>query len=185
MLNIEENFHPKWLILIKLAEMQPKGCSIFYKLLRANELLINTTAPLEQVWHTVLHTTLSVTFWDKCWRSLAHLTSVDFKIRWVQLQINRHILPTNYSKYKPDVSQLCSFYAQINETIYHLFWQHDKLQTLWEHLKNILVQKILYWLSLKRGQFLAIFSLQLITGKTSYWSSLGILFGDKNLARKY
>ena len=141
--NVNENFHPKQPILIKLARMQPKGCSNYYHLLRATEVLINTTASRELVWHTVLNSVLAVTFWDKCWRSLAHLTNVDFKMRWVQIQIHRHILPTNYSvnKYRPDVDPLCSFCAQSLESIYHLFWQCSKVQALWEHLKSLLIKE--------------------------------------------
>ena len=48
-------------------------------------------------------------FWYKAWK-ICNKFLVQNEMKWVKIQINRHILPTNYTvnKYKPDVDPGCS-----------------------------------------------------------------------------
>ena len=67
-------------------------------------------------------------------------------MKWVQLQINKFLLPTNYSvsKYKPTQDPSCSFCLTGNPTGNHierlsnLFWECPLVQEFWDIVGNIL-----------------------------------------------
>ena len=63
-------------------------------------------------------------------------------MKWVQLQINKFILPTNYSvnKYQPTQDPSCSFCPAGNhlERLSNLFWECPLIQDFWKNVENIL-----------------------------------------------
>ena len=75
--------------------------------------------------------------WQNSFKNLIATTS-DTKLRWLQFRILHHILTTNYSvsKFKREQTPLCEFCKSQNETIYHLFWQCEKVKTFWKELQH-------------------------------------------------
>ena len=63
----------------------------------------------EQKWEKELGLTFLPCFWDKIWK-IDKKSLVENKMKWVSLQINRHILPTNYTvnQYDKSVDPGCS-----------------------------------------------------------------------------
>ena len=63
------------------------------------------------------------------------------KIKWINLQILRFILPTNYSvsKYNPYQDPGCSFCGNHLELLPTLVWSCPKDRELWNIVENILV----------------------------------------------
>ena len=131
--------------LHKISCLQTKGCGIFYQILRIREISQTNTAKFENKWHQELGTTFSVQFWDNIWKLLRN-QYVSNRMKWVQLQINKFLLPTNYSvsKYKPTQNPSCSFCLTGNPTGNHierlsnLFWECPLVQEFWDIVGNIL-----------------------------------------------
>ena len=132
---------PRIPILHKLSCIQVKGCGIFYQTLRAKEIFQRSTLKSENKWHNELATTFSVQFWDNIWKLLRN-PHVSNRMKWVQLQINRFLLPTNSSvnKYNPTQNPICSFCPNGNhlERISTLFWTCSVVKGFWETVENIL-----------------------------------------------
>ncbi len=61
-------------------------------------------------------------------------------MRWLQFRINHYILTTNrsVSKFKENQCHLCQFCNQHSETIQHLFWTCNLVNTFWKELSSIL-----------------------------------------------
>ena len=68
---------------------------------------------------------MSLSFWEKC-RHFCSTINYDNSLKWLQYQITRNSLKTNYvvNHFKPDVHPTCSFCKQqdMMENISHLFW---------------------------------------------------------------
>ena len=132
---------PRLPTLHKLSCLQTKGCGIFYQTLRAKEIYKRSTIKSENKWHNELTSTFSVQFWDNIWK-LLHNPYVSNRMKWVQLQINRFLLPTNSSvnKYNPSQDPNCSFCPNGNhfERISTLFWSCPVVQEFWKMVENIL-----------------------------------------------
>ena len=79
----------------------------------------------ETKWHLELQCQLSPLFW-KYARLFCSTINFDNGLKWLQYQILRNSLQTNYivSHFKPQVGPLCSFCGTVPnfETISHLFW---------------------------------------------------------------
>ena len=79
----------------------------------------------EQKWHTELGTIFSVDFWDGA-RALCSKIDFDNQLKWLQYQIVRNSLQTNFivSHFKPNISKQCSYCLDPDsyEVISHLFW---------------------------------------------------------------
>ena len=127
--------------LYKISCLQRKGCGIFYQILRVREISKINTAKSESRWHQELGTTFSVQFWDNIWKILRN-QFISNRMKWVQLQINKFLLPTNYSvsKYKPTQDPSCSFCLTGNhiERLSNLFWDCPLVRDFWEIVENIL-----------------------------------------------
>ena len=63
------------------------------------------------------------------------------KQRFMQIQINNHVLPTNYtvSKHNPLTSPECTFCNAERETLSHLFFDCIKVQGLYRQIEGILI----------------------------------------------
>ena len=153
--NLSDTKVPRLPLIHKLSCLQSKGCGSFYQTLRARELARRSTAESEQKWQTELGITLSINFWDKIWR-LNKTSLGSNKMKWVYLQINRFILPTNYTvnKYKPSQDPGCSFCSYHDEKLPHLLWECPVVGEFWVMIGNILS---FYFPQFKMGRKEAIF----------------------------
>ena len=59
---------------------------------------------------------------------------------WTQIQLNKHLLPTNYTvnKYDQSVSPLCSFCSQHPEELHLLMWGCGVVREFWLMVANFL-----------------------------------------------
>ena len=62
------------------------------------------------------------------------------KIIWTQIQINKHLLPTNYTvnKYDNSVNPLCSFCQMHPEELHFLMWGCGVVRQFWTMVENML-----------------------------------------------
>ena len=62
------------------------------------------------------------------------------KLKWTQIQINKFLLPTNYSvnHYDKSVSPLCSFCSAHPEELHLLIWGCGVVQQFWEMVANLI-----------------------------------------------
>ena len=85
--------------------------------------LSNNMTLREQKWHAELNTTFSIIFWEKTRRLCA---SINFEnpLKWLQFQIVRNSLQTNYivSHFIRSVNPECFYCGLSSETISHLYW---------------------------------------------------------------
>ena len=105
-------------------------CSTYYKMLRMIINLNNKIFLRDTKWHLELGQQYSVQFWDNARKLCASIT-FDNYLKWLQYQIVRNSLQTNYivSHFKPEVSAICSYCNSVNslEKISHLFWSCSKV----------------------------------------------------------
>ena len=130
---------PKLPLIHRLSCKQNKGCRVFYEVLKSREWSKYSTAEEESRWHTELGVNLSVTFWDKIWGAQKQLICSN-KMKWINLQILRYILPTNCSvnKYKPTQDPRCSFCLNHLEKLPYLVWSCPVVRDFWTRVENIL-----------------------------------------------
>ena len=147
--------YPKLPLMHKLSCLQSKGCRIFYEVLKAREWSELSTADCESRWHTELGTILSVNFWDKIWKMQKQLLCSN-RMKWVNLQILRFILPTNYSvsRYNNNQDPRCSFCQNHLELLPDLVWGCQRVREFWEMVGNFLK---LYFPNFNLGRKEAIF----------------------------
>ena len=92
----------------------------------------------EEKWHKELNSVYSTEFWNKTYALTADI-KYDNRIKWIQFQINRNSLYTNYrvNKFNNQVSPLCTFCIQSQnmfpqiEHVSHLFVTCPTIQSLW------------------------------------------------------
>ena len=87
--------NPQKPFLIDIALSSNKGCSRYYQLLRKKAILNNKIHKRESKWHQELGTNFSIQFWNNS-RRLCTNIKFDNKIKWLQFQIIRNSLQTNY-----------------------------------------------------------------------------------------
>ena len=109
--------------LIDLAMSTKKGCSLYYKWLRRKAILTNKIVKRERKWHEELGTVYSLDFWNKT-RHFCASICIDNRLLWLQYQIVRNSLQTNYivSHFMRNVSSRCHYCQDSNELISHLFY---------------------------------------------------------------
>ena len=141
-LNIAQ--YPQKPILIDILLSTPKGCSFYSKLLSKKSILCNKIVQREAKWHAELGTTFSIDFWS---RARHFCTKIDFdnQLRWLQHQIVRNSLQTNYivSHFRPNVSKICTFcqHPDSLELVSHIFWfcsiAGDFIKNVFEYISNL------------------------------------------------
>ena len=129
-------------LLISLLNSVKKGCSTYYRFLRKKNNLNVTLARRETKWHIELGCNLNAKFWNQTYLWQANIKHEN-RIKWIQYQINRNILFTNYrvNKFSPNVSPFCSFCSVNNnngefETISHLFYSCNIIQIFWQSIRG-------------------------------------------------
>ena len=115
--------YPQKPFLIDMAFSTTKGCSSYYKILTEKSKLKNKMHLRELKWHNELGSQFSINFWNNSRRLCANIT-FDNNLKWLQFQINRNSLQTNYivSHFKRNVSQKCQYCSDFDELVSHLFW---------------------------------------------------------------
>ena len=97
--------------------------SPYYKILSKKRCLQNKVGLRDEKWHVELQAIHSVDFWDGI-RKLNASISFNNNIKWLQFQIIRNSLQTNYivSHFIRTVSHLCKYCNNFSEKISHLYW---------------------------------------------------------------
>ena len=88
-------FYPLKPTLISVALSTKKGCGAYGKILCKKRCIHNKIGLRDEKWHQELQEVHSITFWDK----IRHLNSTvvsDNNMKWLQYQINRNCLQTNF-----------------------------------------------------------------------------------------
>ena len=135
--NISSIAQPRLPLLFKMSLEQPKGCSFFYQVLQCQVNKVRITQRGENRWQEKLGATFSITFWDQIYKITQKLLIPNKQI-WTQIQINKYLLPTNYSVniYDKNVSPQCSFCAKHPENLHILMWSCEVVQEFWQMIKN-------------------------------------------------
>ena len=130
-------FYPLAPILISIALSTKKGCGTYCKILSKKRCLHNKLGQRDEKWHQELQELHSVTFWDKI-RHLNSTVNFDNNIKWLQFQIIRNCLQTNFivSHFIPNVSPLCKYCGLSNEKISHLYWLCPNVHSFLEDTFN-------------------------------------------------
>ena len=127
-------------LLIGVANLTRTGCGSYSKLLRMQQVLKNHRSDREIRWHRELQCTSGIEFRNRVYSFTASI-KYENKIKWLQYQINRNSLFTNYkvNKFRPDISPLCVFCSQVEnfpkfELVSHLFYDCDFVLNFWQNL---------------------------------------------------
>ena len=122
---------PQIPFLIDIATLTKKGCSTYYKILTKKANFYNKIYLRENKWHLELNQVFSVNFWENA-RKLYTSINFDNQLRWLQFQIVRNSLQTNYivSHFQANVPPTCTYCANPDnsEKISHLFWSCLKVR---------------------------------------------------------
>ena len=130
-------FYPLIPSLICIALSTKKGCGSYSRILSLKRRLQNKIGRRDEKWHQELQELHSVTFWDKI-RHLNSTVKYDNNIKWLQYQINRNCLQTNFivSHFIPNVSPLCKYCELSDEKVSHLYWLCPIVKTFLEETFN-------------------------------------------------
>ena len=134
--NLEE---PKLPLIHKLSCLERKGCRSFYVALKSREWAKLGTKNDENRWHVELGTIFSIDSWNKIWR-INKYALVSNKMKWINLQLLKHLLPTNYTvnKYKPTQDPRCSFCTDHLERLQDFAWNCPVVREFWEMVGNFI-----------------------------------------------
>ena len=102
-----------------------------------------TLSTRESKWHNELGCTFGIDFWNKTYNLTSNI-KYENKIKYLQYQINRNSLFTNYkvNKFKRHISPFCSFCIQAQnpvtpcELVSHIFYDCDYVLNLWQEIIN-------------------------------------------------
>ena len=130
-------------LLIFILNLAKKGCRTFYRLLRKRNSKGSTLATREEKWHEELNTVLSPSYWNSVYLFNSTIKREN-KIKWLQFQITRNSLFTNYrvNKFNPQVLPYCNFCYDPNtssrnlEIISHLFFHCKMVNDFWKELRT-------------------------------------------------
>ena len=185
--HISDTVSPRLPLIHKLSSISRKGCKAFYMALKAREWSGLNTSESESKWQVELGTHFSIDFWNKIW-ILNKQSIVSNKTKWINLQIFRFTLPTNYSvnKYKPFQDPGCSFCIHHLERLPFLIWSCPVVREFWGMVGNILE---IYFPNFTLGKKEAIFgdiksagdsviNTMLLLAKQFIWREK---FGSKNI----
>ena len=132
--------YPVLPFLIDIALLAKKGCSKYYHILCQKQRINNSLIRRESKWHAELNAALSIEYWTKS-RQLCAEIQFDNRVRWLQFQIIRNLLPTNVivSHFK-NVTRFCDYCGLEEELLIHLFWSCNVVKQFIENVKIFLSQ---------------------------------------------
>ena len=136
---LSDNFLPRLPLLFKISLEQLKGCQTYYQVLRSNVKAVRGTINGENKWHDKIGAIYPITFWDKIYKISQDLLLPNKQI-WTQIQINKYLLPTNYSvnMYDKNVSPQCSYCSQHLEKLHLLMWDCEVVKEFWNMIQNLI-----------------------------------------------
>ena len=137
--NIPPVLLPLQPLIVSLVTRFKKGCSIFYRHSRKAKSLTNLTADREDKWHKELNKTYGIEFWNSTYKLVAGIAN-DNALKWMQYQIVRNSLYTNYrvSKFNNSVSPMCTFCQSSEEKISHLYFHCHRVQLFLDKVRRCL-----------------------------------------------
>ena len=99
---------------------------------------------------------------NEAWLSSFHFlkrTTSDTKLQWLQYRILHYIITTNrsVSKFIPGQDSNCTFCGAHSETIIHLFWGCNFVQSFWKAFSSILNKKCIHAHNFKFTENLVLF----------------------------
>ena len=145
--NIEPTFYLFQPLLINIINQTKKGCNVYYRYLRKKVNLNSTMSERETKWHNELNCVFGIEFWNRIYGLTASIKNEN-KMKYLQYQINRNSLFTNYrvNKFKPFISPFCTFCSTMDldegdpaphlELISHLFFECNLVLNLWTQIKD-------------------------------------------------
>ena len=146
-LGIDQNsmypaLYPLRPLLADIALLSKRGCSSYYKLICKKGWLQNKIYLRDEKWHAELGCMLSIDFWSKS-RKLCADICFENNLKWMQYQIVRNSLQTNYivSHFKRSVSSLCEFCRDEDELVSHLYWNCHVVQSFIEEVREFFRQR--------------------------------------------
>ena len=130
-------------LLIDMANASRTGCNQYSRFLRKHINMNSSLFMREEKWHRELNLNFSQSFWNSAY-TLTSEIKFDNKMKWLQYQINRNSLFTNYkvSKFNNDVLPFCTFCMQLDpqnpdiELISHLFFRCPSVNKLWTEVSE-------------------------------------------------
>ena len=127
--------YPNRPLIIEISAMTMKGCAKYSQLLNYKSNISNKVYRRDERWHQELQLIYSTNFWEKT-RILCASMLYENPVKWLQYQIIRNSLQTNYivSHFKASVSPLCTFCQSNDEKISHLFWLCPKTSEFLEEV---------------------------------------------------
>ena len=130
---------PRQPLAIKLALQHQRGCRVFYYLLRSKHNKRTSLRKHESKWNLKLNQQLPVAFWDSVWKLHAKIATNN-QFKWLQCQILCYSLYTNnrVSKFKPEVSEMCSLCNMHIENPLTLFWECQTVRNFWSQVRTYL-----------------------------------------------
>ena len=133
---------PRLPALLQIFGGSEKGCQKIYRILNKKALL-NATQDAEIKWHHELNAILSIKCWEAIWK-IPREIDLSNKQKYLQIQINNHVLPTNYSvsKYNPLIDPRCSFCGNEPEKLSHLFYDCQLVRNLYSQIQNFLIDAL-------------------------------------------
>ena len=136
---ISDLCQPRLPLLFKMSLEQKKGCQFYYKTLRSLTLSSRGTLKSEDKWEEKLSISCTTLFWDKVYKITKKLLLPNKQI-WTQIQINKCLLPTNYSVnfYDKNVSPQCSYCDQHPEKLHLLLGACDVVREFWNMIQNLI-----------------------------------------------
>lgn len=75
---------------------------------------------------------------SKHFNIIANKCTPSTELKWLQYRIIHRILPVRHFLYKINYvdSPKCTFCNDCDETIYHIFWECDKVESIWREMKT-------------------------------------------------
>ena len=130
-------------LLISIVTSVKSGCSKYYRLLRRKACLNTNLCSRENKWHQELGYSLSREYWNRTYKLTSEFSN-DNRMKWLQFQINRNSVFTNYKihKFNRQVAPTCTFCIQGQpdtpnlELVSHLFVNCDAVNGLWTGIRD-------------------------------------------------
>ena len=98
-------------------------------------MLNNKIYKRENKWHEELGCIFSINFWNSS-RKLGKNIYLDNALKWLQFQILRNSLQTNFivSHFKANVTNKCQYCLESDELISHLYWTCRVVKSFFDQL---------------------------------------------------
>ena len=131
---------PRLPLLFKISCLENKGRQTLYLTLRSTEVnKCNLNQKSIDKWHELV---FKRSIWDDIW-SLPKKYVIGNRMKWVSIQINQQILPTNYtvSQYNRNVDPGCSLCNRSHpEKLNLLLWGCPMVQHFWSMIGNLITE---------------------------------------------